>query len=1110
MSHHSKQTINAIRDLDEAKQQLLELREELEALQARESYHQSTFNSIGDAVITTDATGRIVKMNRLAEELAGCLESEAQGHRSSDVLNFVNTQSRQKVENPIDRVLSEGVVVELNHQSSLISKNRQAYQIAGRAAPILDDQLKTIGVLLAFHDATKQNETEEAIHSNEQFLTSILQNSPIPTWIADADGYVIHTNPAVCEALNLSEDQIVGQYNPLKDPNLEQAGLMDKVHEVFFENKIARLELLWRPTLYAEEEYKDGVERYVNVMLYPILDESNDLRYVVCQWTDMTEVKEAELALKQSETLFQMSQGLTGIGVWKWDIIENTLRWSKETYKIMGRDQETFTPSVEKISELLHSDDQHIWEAHVKDSLENSKPHNFELRIVHPNRDIRQVSVAGKITRNTDGKPATLSGVIRDVTEERKKEARLKMIFEATDNAHSAFGIVDAEGKFIYVNKSYLQMWGYDSADEVLGTSANDHCVNPDMPRQIIESIQRHGRFEEAFIAKRKDGSHFTVLMNGGSSYDEYGREIYFSSSLDITEREANLSKLQHLTTVLRSVREVNQLITRKQPDAGTLIREAIRILVRDRGFSYVSCVLMDKHGIVTDFSESPGLKEDAPFTAHYEIGQPLPRDEQLNAEDNLANSSDSCAEGAYHNSTNGLHTSHRFCGLLKYEKTTYGILTICTEKKVEATEEELTLFKELCQDLAFALHNIELNIQKLEAFEHMALAKLEAEVANRAKDEFLAVMSHELRTPLNPILGFTDLLKQDATPEDSELLSIIQKSGERQLKLIEAILDYTRLDQGKLKKNHSAFNLLEACKLAFESIRPMSQGLDYEFRNGDQDLEAIDEEVVVINDSEVLVRVLSNLLQNACKYTSSGYVRLTVGQLPRDAAGPAQFRFIISDSGIGISKKSIELIFKAFTQVDSSCSRTHGGLGLGLAICSKLIELSDGQIEASSEVGVGSTFTVTLPLKVQSSQSTMLNKQEATLPPPEAAAIHRLRVLLVEDDSNNRLYFDTLMRKLDLDYALADGGESAITACKQKQFDVILMDLHMPGLSGFQTMAVIRTGELNQATPVYALTADNSDAIRQQCLDSGMVAVLTKPLVPDKLISILEAIAKA
>jgi PAS domain S-box-containing protein len=1004
MPHLSKQAVDAIQDVDSAKRLLHQVREELEALKAGESCQRVTINSIGDAVMTTDAKTR----------------------------------------------------------------------------------------------------------KNKRFLASIIEHSPLPTWIAGPDGYVIQTNTALCQTLNLSEDKIIGNYNALKDPNLVNANLMNKVHQVFFEKKIARFELLWRPSVFSENDYKDGKDRQINVILYPIIDESGDLKNVVCQWTDMTEVKETEFALEQSERLFRMSKDIAGVGAWWFDIRTKSIQWSPETYKIMGRKEQSYIPTNETLKELFYDNDQQIWEAALQDSIENSKPQSFEVRLVHPNGNIRRMHVSGQITHDSEGRPAILSGVIRDITDERKKEARLKMIYEATDNAYSGFNILDRNGKFVYVNKSYLKMWGYTSAEEVLGTDPTKHCVDPEKPRRIIETLKQAGRFEEVFEAQRKDGSHFTVLMNGGISYDEHGRELYFSSSLDITEREETHTKLLHLTNVLNSVREVNQLITRHQLDAATLIREATRILVRDREFSHVSCTLVDRSGNVTDHSESSDSSETCRLSETDQIGKPLPCQKLLNINDPFAHFYGNCDHNSCQKTCQELKPSHRFCGLLKYEQHIFGILTICTTKKTETSEEELTLFKEMCSDLAFALHNMRLETQKSEAFEQMAHAKLEAEIANRAKDEFLAVMSHELRTPLNPILGFTDLLKQDASAENCEILNIIQQSGERQLKLIEAILDYTRLDQGKLQKKHGSFNLLKICRLAFDEVRPLSTGLDYEFKNGDTNLEPIDEQLLVIHDSEVVIRILNNLLQNACKYTNTGYVRLTVGKLKSDTTDSAKFRFIIEDSGIGLSPTSIKQIFQAFTQVDSSCSRVNGGLGLGLSICKKLIELSDGKIEVSSEIGNGSQFTVTLPLSINTNKPIRPTQNSKSTFAPSTNAVQQLRVLLVEDAASNRLYFKALMDKLGVDHTLADGGYSAMEACQQQQFDVILMDLHMPEISGIETMELIRKTGMNQTTPVYALTADSSEAMRQECLSRGMVEVLTKPVVPDKMRSILERIAIA
>ncbi|HBR94236.1 MAG TPA: hypothetical protein DEA90_08735, partial [Opitutae bacterium] len=279
------------------------------------------------------------------------------------------------------------------------------------------------------------------------------------------------------------------------------------------------------------------------------------------------------------------------------------------------------------------------------------------------------------------------------------------------------------------------------------------------------------------------------------------------------------------------------------------------------------------------------------------------------------------------------------------------------------------------------------------------------------------------------------------------------------------------------------------------------------EFRNGGAGLFAIEDSLVVIHDSEILLRILSNLLQNACKYTDSGFVRLTVGSQQEVQSDRVEFCFIVEDSGIGISPEFKEQIFNAFTQVDSSCSRSHGGLGLGLAICSRLVAFSNGHIDVVSEPGQGSTFTLTLPMDVKELASSP-DSELAVAADINTDSLRALRVLLVEDDSFNRLYFESLMKKMQLDYTLADGGVTAIDICQQKQFDVILMDLHMPGLSGFESMDRIRKEGVNQKTPIYALTADNSTGMREKCFAAGMVDVLTKPISPQQLELLLDEFA--
>jgi PAS domain S-box-containing protein len=371
--------------------------------------------------------------------------------------------------------------------------------------------------------------------------------------------------------------------------------------------------------------------------------------------------------------------------------------------------------------------------------------------------------------------------------------------------------------------------------------------------------------------------------------------------------------------------------------------------------------------------------------------------------------------------------------------------------------------------------------------------AKETAEAANKAKDEFLAVMSHEMRTPLNPILGFADLLLDNckSEPEKTYLQTIIS-SGNRQLSLIDDILHYMRIRTGRVTPNIEAFNLVELCETILHDMRPNARSLELELKSQISE-ELLSGVVTVESDIQMLRRILENLLNNALKYTEEGSITLGIRQ---ETASPIPiFHLTVQDTGIGIAESQQQQLFDPFSQADSSYTRQHEGVGLGLAICKKLTKLLNGEIIVESIPKQGSTFTVSLPLK------TVVPPSQPHTPRDPASKnrnqfTQRYKILLVDDQADNILIAKAFVESFNAHTRTATNGKEAIAICQQENFDLILMDLAMPQMSGIEACQWIRAHEsANQSTPIVAMTANVNRNTREECYKAGMNAYISKPI---------------
>ncbi|HEX7809619.1 MAG TPA: ATP-binding protein, partial [Thermoanaerobaculia bacterium] len=367
---------------------------------------------------------------------------------------------------------------------------------------------------------------------------------------------------------------------------------------------------------------------------------------------------------------------------------------------------------------------------------------------------------------------------------------------------------------------------------------------------------------------------------------------------------------------------------------------------------------------------------------------------------------------------------------------------------------------------------------------------------ANRAKDEFLITLSHELRTPMTATLGWASMLRRDLSPENFRLaIDTIERSSRAQAQLIDDILDVSRIVTGKLQLNVAPVGFRQIVESSVDAIRPTATTKNIELQ-----LNLADVPSVVIADSARLQQVLWNVLSNAVKFTpSGGTVAITLHEPSEGRA-----RITVRDTGIGISRRFLPHIFERFRQADGGTSRVHGGLGLGLAIVKSLIELHGGTVTAASEgEGLGSTFTLTLPIATPSLADT-----SAPIETP-MVTLSGVSVLLVEDDDDTRRMLSATLTTFGADVTAVHSVSAALDSMHASTPSVLVSDIGMPGLDGYELMLRIRANPsaATRAVPAIALTAYASPEDRERVLTSGFNFHLAKPVDP---LTVVRAVREA
>jgi PAS domain S-box-containing protein len=958
-----------------------------------------------------------------------------------------------------------------------------------------------------------EQSNDRAERSQKLFRVS-LEQSPMSTQILSPDGMTLWVNHAWEKLWGVTLEQIA-HYNMLEDQQLIDKGVMPFIRKAF-EGTATEIP----PILYDPEETLPNLTthkqpgRWVRGFIYPVKDEEGRVREIVLTHEDITERRLIEEELRHSEEKYRSLLENANDIIYSHDLQGKYLTINRAGENITGYTREEILGGL-NIAQVVAPEHLELAKKMTAVKLEDPSPTVYEVDIITRDRRRLTLEVSTRISY-LNNQPVAVEGIARDVTERKRAEAELKRSRDQIEiilqGVAESITAQDAEGKLIYANDAAARALGFSSARELMEhpmqelirmfellDEEGNNFPHEQLPGRIA---LKEGRSASATICYRsvKTGEDRWSFIQSTPVFDERG-QVRFAINIfqDITER-------RRADEAQRFLMEAGVVIASSldyEATLGSVARMAVPTLA-----DWCSVDVYDENRMLKRLAVAHVDPKKVEWA--HELQQRYPPD--MDAQGGVPNVLRTGKSEIYPHIPDEMlvaaaldeehlrimreigFTSALIVPLVTQGRILGAITFITAESGRHYRQEDLLLAETLAHRAAIAIDNARLYSR--------------AQEANRMKDEFLATLSHELRTPLTAILGWSSMLRAgqlDAKTSKSAI-EAIERNAKSQRQIIEDLLDVSRIITGKLRLDVREVEPTVLIDTAIEAVQPAAEAKEVRIQK------VIDAGVgKLTGDPSRLQQVFWNLLSNAVKFTpKGGRVQVRLEQVD------THLEISVSDTGQGISTEFLPFVFDRFRQADSTTTRKHGGLGLGLAIVRHLVELHGGTVRAESNgAGEGSTFTVTLPLISDYRQDVTAEPAYAIkggnqlqLECPER--LDGLKILAVDDEADTRELLKVALMKCGAEVMIAGSAREAMELFNHFSPGLLISDIGMPEEDGYELIRRIR--ELPAGSggdiPAVALTAYARAEDRLRALRSGYQTHVAKPVEMAELVAVVASLA--
>ncbi|PBQ34521.1 hypothetical protein CNR22_22975 [Sphingobacteriaceae bacterium] len=1052
-------------------------------------------NNVESAVWSTDIKGNFIFINEASERLSGYSIGEFIQDKNT-WKKMYSSETLEKIRGYNLELFEKGTV---EREYEIKTKSGENKWVSTKSKLVKNPADEVVRIDSVATDITKIIQSENELKYAKEKLDSIFDEIEDVIWSVSMPSMkLLFITPSISKLFGISAEEFMANKAIWEKVVFgEDEIVVEKIREKLFNDEGAY-----------EEEYKivdaKGSSKWIRSKGKLIRDEQDKIIRIDGYISDISVTKLSEQSLKESQANLKQAKDIAKIGRWELDLLSNKLWWSENVFKIWELPDEKKALTYDDLLNSIHPEDKERVNAAYKDSLINNTDYQTEHRLITPDGKTKWVMTSCITHYDQNENPVKSVGIVQDITYRKSSELELIRLTENLEQAN----LVAMLGSWEYDLETGITMWSVITrliyqVDETY-TPTKDFSLfykegeSRDSIQKALEKILVSGEgFNLELELINRGGTNKWVEAIGKADIQQGRIQRIYGTFRDITAKRETQLIIEQQNEFQKLIAEIStNLVKANVANIEEVVSNSLKLFGQFIGVE--RCFVFQIKDFL--FSNTHDWHAEGILSAKHRV-QNLPLDQfpwfaehiykqQVFIVPNIRDVSLDLAAEKEEWEEQGMGSV--LFVRLDNNGAPFGIFGVATNTfLLNFSDDQIAKIKVVANVISDALTRSKFELEYIRAKDH-------AEFANIAKTEFLANISHEIRTPMNAILGFADLLRGKTTSAKHErYLEGILAGGRSLMSLINDILDLSKIEAGKIEIHNSIVNIEPLMKELYNVFKQTAKekklSLSYFIEP--------DIPKCLLIDEGRLKQILFNLLGNAIKFTQSGQVSVNISSNWKENDSTFKLIIRVIDTGIGIPEDQKEIIFEPFRQMDGQSTRKYGGTGLGLAITKRLVNMMNGIISITSMVNVGTTVSVILEnVGVVAPELKKVNPSKK----PQTVIFKDQTVLLVEDVESNRQIVKGFLESTNLKIIEAENGKVALEMLETVQPDLILLDMMMPVMDGYETVERIRSQKHLQHIPIVALTAlaltHNESNIRKFCDD-----YIRKPFSRDKLIAILK-----